>query len=130
MTYLVAQWVTMRRRGYLNRIDEHMARGNVLMERIRELLHEVSEEVRLTREEVRLSREQHADLRVFIREMTIRGERFTQGVVAELHELTESSRRHREETRREHLDLWEESRAQSQAVLRLLDRLGPEPSTG
>ncbi len=82
------------------------------------------EEIRLSREqirlsqEIRLSREQHADPRVFIREVSRRAERFTQEVVAELQALSAGQD-----------DLREESRARTQALLRVLDRLGPGPSS-
>ncbi|MGI8440072.1 MAG: YdeI/OmpD-associated family protein, partial [Thermoleophilaceae bacterium] len=100
----------VRNRRLLETIEGHMERGNDLMD-------EVREEIRLTREEVRLSREQHADLRVFIREASLRAERFTEGVLAELRALSAGQD-----------DLREESRAQTQALLRVLDRLGPGPS--
>lgn len=91
--------------------NRHMDRGNQLMD-------EVREEIRLTREEVRLSREQHADLRAFIREASLRAERHTEGVLAELRRLSVGQD-----------DLRAESRAHTQALLSVLDRLGPGPST-
>jgi len=86
------------------------------------------------REELRLSREQHADLRQFIRDMNLRAERVTRGIVKELRQL---GRRHDElggalleemrDQRQEMRDLREDSRAQTQALLRMLDRLPPRP---
>ncbi len=81
------------------------------------------EEIRLSREqirlsqEIRLSREQHADPRGFIREVSLRAERFTQEVVAELRALSGAGR-----------PAGGESRA-DQALLRVLDRVGPGPSS-
>ena len=97
----------------------HMERGNRHMERGNALMEEVREEIRLTREEVRLSREQHADLRIFIRESSLRAERFTERVVAELQKLSAGQD-----------DLRGESRAQTKALLLVLDRLGPGASPG
>jgi pyrroloquinoline quinone (PQQ) biosynthesis protein C len=68
--------------------------------------------------------------REFIREITLRFERAMRSLVAELQQDRAESRRsfeavlasiaeHRDETR----DLREESRAQTQALLRMLDRL-------
>jgi hypothetical protein len=107
----------VRNRRLLESIEGHMERGNDLMDEVREEIRLTREEVRLSREEVRLSREQHADLRVFIREASLRAERFTEGVLAELKALSAGQD-----------DLREESRAQTQALLRLLDRLGPGTS--
>lgn len=116
---------------FRERMDRHMVRGDEVLREIRVEIGLTREEVALTREEVRMSREQrvrsdalmdrlnerfdrdaesHADLRVFIREMIVRMERSGQ------------------ELAREMRDLREESRAQRNALLRLLDRFdGPEP---
>ena len=59
---------TMAEREILDRIDAHMARGNDLLEAVRE-------EMQLSREERELSREVFTDLREFTREMTLRAER-------------------------------------------------------
>jgi hypothetical protein len=101
----------------MERANFHMERGNRHMARGNELMDGVREEIRLSREEIRLSREQHADLRVFIREASLRAERFTEGILAELKALSAGQD-----------DLREESRAQTQALLRVLDRLGPGTS--
>lgn len=63
------------------------------------------------REEVRLHREAAADVRVFIRDITRRNEGVWREVIAELR------------------DLRAESRAQREALLRLIDRL-PPPADG
>jgi hypothetical protein len=84
--------------GHLARMDGHMARGELLMA-------DIHSEMELTREEVRLSRESRDDLRSFIREINARMERGTQAMIAELR------------------DLREESRAQRQALLRVIDRM-------
>jgi hypothetical protein len=73
-------------------------RGNQLMDEIRE--------------EMRLSREQFAELRVFMRDITLRIERGGREQVRQLRELTESVRKDREE-----------NRAQTQALLRVIDRM-------
>ena len=88
-----------------------MERGNELMETVRE-------EIRLSREEIRLSREQHADLRIFIRDITRRAERVTQEMIAELQKLSAG-----------YEDAREETRAQTQALRRMIDRLGPSQSS-
>ena len=87
------------------------------MERGNELMDEVRKEIRLSREEIRLSREQQADLRVFVREINLRAERAMELVTAELRALSAGQD-----------DLRAESRAQTQALLQVLDRLGPGPS--
>lgn len=104
---------------HMERGNLHMERGNRHMERGNALMEEVREEIRFTREEVRLSREQHADLRIFIRESSLRAERFTERVVAELQKLSAGQD-----------DLRGESRAQTKALLLVLDRLGPGASPG
>ena len=55
----------LRNRRLLESIERHMARGNLHMERGNELMDGV-------REEIRLSRELHADLRLFMRETSLR----------------------------------------------------------
>ena len=105
----------VRQKELLRRIDAHLERGIELMDRI-------TEELALTREQVRLSREDRAqitetfrqerqDLRTFIREIVIRMERAASQQAEEL------------------LDLREDSRAQRDALLRLIDRLGPSSSS-
>jgi hypothetical protein len=71
-----------------------------------------------------------ADLREFIREMTTRFERMTLGfertmaaLIAELQRDRVLAERRHAENRVELRDLREESRAQTQALLRILDRL-------
>lgn len=93
----------VRNRQLLERIDRHLDQADARWASI-------DEEIRLTREEIRLSREQHADLRVFTRDMMRRMERVTQQHAAAMRDLQEESVAHR------------------QALLRLLDRLGPGDS--
>src|SRR5438552_4096180 len=80
------------------------------------LLAEISHEIELTREEIRLSREsreetrdfmRHSqdDMREFMREITTRMERVTRVLVAEVREGRD------------------EQRAQTKALLRLIDRM-------
>jgi len=105
----------VRGNEHMARGNEHMARGNEYMARGNELMEAIREEHRLSREQYaelsRASREREADLRHFIRDINVRAERFTNAVVAELRDLTE------------------ESRAQRQGLLQVLDRLGPGPSS-
>lgn len=97
---------------FLAHIDRHMERGNEHMRLGNELMAEVRDEVSLTREEIRLSRAEReqsramfADLREFMREITLRVERGGREQVKEMRELRE------------------ESRAQTQALLRVIDRM-------
>ena len=90
--------------------------------------------------------EEHADLRTFIREMIVRMERSGQEVAnvllaqtselqrfgaefsAEMRAARKEAREARKEAHEEMRDLREESRAQTNALLRMLDRFdGPEP---
>lgn len=100
----------------LRRLDEHTERGNELMSEVRQ--------------EMRLSREQHADLREFIREQTVRAERVTDRQVTALDALVlrqdegiAALRQMRVEIREELRDLRAESRAQTQALMKVIDRL-------
>lgn len=145
---------------FRKRMDRHMMRGDEVLREIKEEVALTREEVRLTREEVRLSREQrvrsdatmdrldarldreaseHADLRVFIREMIVRVQRSGQELAREArHERAQVSAesraaqaesrawaaKHSEKMR----ELREESRAHRQALLSFLDRFdGPQP---
>ncbi len=132
-----------------------MTRGDEVLREIKEEVALTREEIRLSREqrvrsdammdllEARLDRdaEEHDDLRVFIREMIVRMERSGQELAKEVRagttelqrfgrrmsaEMSES-RAWREKHSQEMRDLREESRAQRSALLRLLDRFGPEP---
>ena len=99
----------MAGRDPLERIDAHMARGNELMERIQQ--------------EMRLTREFHAtalaDFRTFTRELIARVERIGREELRELRRFGAEQR-----------DLRDESRAQTRALLRVLDRLDRlEPGT-
>ncbi len=80
------------------------------------LLTEISSEIELTREEIRLSRESRdemrdfmrqsqEDMREFMREITVRMERVSRVLVAEVREGRD------------------EQRAQTKALLRLIDRM-------
>ena len=129
--------------GFRKRIGEYMARGNELLVELREqnargdargyeflaemraqnarsneymvgasgLMAEVLEELQLSRQERAEAGAEHSDLREFIREMTLRIERGTQTMVAELR------------------DLQDQTRANTAAVLAMLDRFnGPGQS--
>jgi hypothetical protein len=89
----------------LSRLDEHMARGNEHMARGNELMDELRQEMRLSRELHERSEAMFADLRVFMREITLRVERGGREQVAVIRELRE------------------ETRAQTQAILRVIDRM-------
>ena len=99
---------------YMEQGNRHMERGNRHMERGNQLMTEVSKEIRL-------AREQHNDLRRFIREINLRAERFTQAAIAELQKVSEGQRRLSES----HEDSRAETRAQTQALLAVIDRLPP-----
>ncbi len=82
------------------------------------------------REEMRLSREQHSDLRESIREQTVRAERVPDRQVTALDALVlgeregiAALRQMRVELREELRDLRYKSRAQTQALLKVIDRL-------
>lgn len=79
---------------------EHMAHGNELFDRC----------IRAT-----------DDLRQFIREMTVRSERVHRAMLAEL----AAGRREYLEQRYELRELREDSRAQTQALMRMIERLPP-----
>lgn len=106
--------------------DRRAEQWNRQEERRDALMAKISHEIELTREEVRLSREQrersdamHADLRVFIREMTARVERSGRDTSRALADVVAAL-----------ADLRAESRAHTSAILTLLDRLGgPEAGT-
>jgi uncharacterized protein YpuA (DUF1002 family) len=98
----------------LEKMDAHMARGNDLMDSVRE-------EVRLTREEVRLSREERADTRQFMRELLRRYEKTTDGQVAALDKVGASVARLSTNVD----DLRADSMVQRAALFALIDRLGP-----
>ena len=125
-------------RKLLTQMEGHMARGNEHLARGNELMGQIREEVRLSREEMRMSREQrvrsdealdrHAqmydDLRAFSRDMMRRMERVTQAQVDEIRGLGRAVEMQTQELR----DVREQSRAQRNALLRLLDRFdGPQP---
>jgi hypothetical protein len=77
-----------------------------------QLLADIHHEMELTREEVRLSRESRDDLREFLRETTVRVDRSLTRFERSLAELIHEVR-----------DGREEQRAQTQALLKLIDRM-------
>jgi hypothetical protein len=82
-----------------------MARGNELMLRLDKTMADITREVALTREEVKLSRESRMDLREFMREMLLRYDKRWGAHEAVL------------------LEVRDETRAQTQALLRMIDRM-------
>ena len=80
-------------------------RADPLLERIDRRLERGDKLMAEVREEMRLSREAHADLRTFIRDLTRGNEVVMQAMIGELS------------------DLRDQTQANTQAVLRVLDRL-------
>lgn len=129
----------MEDREFLVRIDGHMERGNQHMARGNELMGEIREEMRLSREQRARSDEaleRHAemylDLRDFTREMILRMERFMNEHTNAILGLSRAIERQTEllgtELRELREEMREESRAQRNALFRILDKLdGPEP---
>jgi hypothetical protein len=84
----------------------------------------VEEELQLSREEIRLSREEREETREFIRETTVRMDRIFRDLSAVMQEQIAAFRALAAEVR----DGRDEQRAQTQALLRLIDRMdGLEP---
>ena len=96
----------MRNREILKRLDGHMERGNELMDRI-------EEQMRLTRE---FHRVEVTELRAFSKQMILRVDRIGRDQGRELSRLNDELERQGAEGR-------EESRAQRNALLKVLDRL-------
>jgi uncharacterized membrane protein YqiK len=96
----------MADRKILERLDAHMERGNQLMDR-------VEEQMRLTREFHRVELPEH---REFMRQMILRVERIGRDQWRELSRLNDELERQGVEGR-------EESHAQRNALLKVLDRL-------
>jgi hypothetical protein len=100
--------------------NRHICRGTMLPMLVRNrLLAEISEEIRLTREEVRLSRESRDDLREFMRETTLRIDRMFSDLSAAMQDHGAAFREVASEVREGR----DEQRAQTQALLRLIDRM-------
>lgn len=127
---------------FLERFDRHLEVNSALLDDVRR-------EVALSREEAERSREAHEDLRVFTREITTRNEKVWREVMvgladirrgiredqAQAREDREQAREDREQAgedrvgMRESLkDMRDAIRADTAAVLRLLDRLGESGS--
>ena len=85
----------------------------------RRLLADIHQEMLLTREEVRLSRESRDDMREFIRETTIRIDRTFTDLAAVMQQQAAAFRELASEVREGR----DEQRAQTQALLRLIDRM-------
>jgi hypothetical protein len=90
---------------HMARGNDHMARGNEHMARGNELMEDIREEMRLSRAEREQSKAMFADLRVFMREITLRVERTGR-------EQVEAIR-----------DLRAQTQAQTEALLRVIDRM-------
>jgi hypothetical protein len=115
----------MRRREFrelLIRVDEHIAQGNEHMARGNELMDEIREELRANREERAGFKdfilEERAGFKDFIQEQTLRMERAAEHQGKELAKIGEAMTRVIE-----HLDdMGDQVRANTRAVLQLLDR--------
>jgi predicted secreted protein len=87
------------------------------------LLADIHQEMVLTREEVRLSRESREemrdDMREFMRETTIRVDRMFSDLAAVMHDQAAAFRELASEVREGR----DEQRAQTQALMRLIDRM-------
>jgi hypothetical protein len=99
----------MAERDILRRLDQHLERGNVLMEQ---------------------NRLAHEDLRTFIREITRRNEVVWREVLGELRDMRAESREHRAESQAEGraqrdilYDIVDENRAQREGLMRMIHEL-------
>ena len=86
----------------LRRLDEHMARGNEIMARSNDVIAD-------NRQALAEFRQGLEDVRFELAQMSLRGERVAQGFIAELRAMRE--------------EYTQESRAQRQALLAILDQL-------
>ncbi len=115
--------------GHIERIDGHMERIDGHMERGNELMGRIEEQMRLTRE---FHRVEVAELRTFSREMILRVDRIGRDQGRELSRLNDELERQGAEGRERAAEDREESRAQRNALLKILDRmdrLEPPPAT-
>lgn len=103
-------------RDFLARIDEHMERGNVLMDGVMK--------------EVRLTREFMADNRAFTQQMIARVDRMTRDNAHVMDRMAERLDRMTDELERQGAERREESRAERQALLAVIDRMGLDPPSG
>ena len=103
-------------RDFLARIDAQMERGNQHMERGNVLMEEVRDEVRLTRELV-------ADNRVFRQQMIARVDRMTRDNARMMDGMADELRRMNDELERRGAERREESRAEREALLAVIDRM-------
>lgn len=94
---------------FFERFDRHLERNSAVLER-------VEREVAHTREEVQRSREAHEDLRTFMRDITTRNEKVWREVMTGLVEV-------RKGLRESLTDMNDAVRANTAAVLKMLDRL-------
>lgn len=114
--------------GHMGRMDVQMARGNEAMERGNGALERSNEVIARVEEEMRITREFHAtvlqDFREHSRQMILRVERLSRDELRELVRMNDELERQGAEQR----DLRDESRAQTRALLGVLDRLDPGAS--
>jgi len=104
----------------LTRLDEHMARGNEHMARGNEVMARIEVEFRKNREfETRMIGEQ----REFMRTTLLRIERVGRDEARQLSRLNDELERHGAERREQVAEALDESRAQRNALLKVLDRL-------
>ncbi len=93
----------------LRRLDEHMARGNEIMARSNEIMARSNDVIAENRQALGEFRQALEDVRFELAQMSLRGERVAQGFIAELRAMRE--------------EYTQESRAQRQALLVILDQL-------
>jgi hypothetical protein len=102
-------WV---RKPLLAKIDDSIAKISEDIRLTRESVERSEKEFELSREEIRLSRESREEMRDFMRDMLQRNERVFRDMSAGIREILTEVREGRKE-----------QRAQTQALLRLIDRM-------
>ena len=105
----------------LERIDRHIAETTQHIAETKEHIADTNRHMALGNELFDRCIRATDDLRQFIREMTIRSERFHRGLLAEL----AAGRRELLDQRHELRELREDSRAQTEALMRMIERLPP-----
>lgn len=97
---------------FVKRIDAEMARTNELLEEDRIAWRQAMEEHGGSTQAIRVE----------MRQMSVRRERLAQGYLRAIEEITDELRANGRELRSELKEMSDETRANTQAVLRLLDR--------
>ncbi len=97
---------------FVKRIDAEMARTNELLEEDRIAWRQAMDEHGGSLQDIRFE----------MRQMSVRGERLAQGYLRAIEAITDELRANGQALRSELKDMSDETRANTQAVLRLLDR--------